>query len=607
MKKSNTASMGYHIYKSLTEKQLISLLDEIFSQMDEEMKRKILEKLDNDISTTLKSIFALQITPAEGEVIPTASDEKHIEEWNSLWKEWDSIVSQVGDDEGIYVDSGNEWGDPFFKGQDMMNDLEKIAEKMLPLINKLYILNVEKDGFFQLKLEELDKRIGDYSEYIITEFDCSPPVMGPSLTKAFLEWEWSVVRTGNLSVEEYLAHFLDLEWKFDKFLLPLSEYAEFIISLPDEYGRDIYEHINRNKDTDPWTEKLKVATFVWNDIYFTLASKFNPKHYLEMCEERFSEDWELGLPLFENYMKEEKYIEAEKTLEKLFEIWMGRDGRYPAAWRPEESLLAEYFRFKCGFYFCRVLELLTNWISLCEKLEMEQRKRALEIQLAVYEKPEAWDVALRLFKNLDNSASKGMASELFKSWQNFIFEETVSPLYTTEKEEEETWIHWLLSATFYEDKEWLKEKVLSWINSLPEFHEIFDSRQEVFYMFTADICDVTGIKKDYPRLFKFIIEGDYEKLRFTSNRRDVLRKMEPEQFIEPLLDWWRKHITKMVPDPSNAGGSKYKKHARMLSVVREFSNDDYLDILRGWKFKHKKKKSLWREIESLGLPVEGKW
>ncbi len=610
MKKNDKNSKGYYICKSLTEKQLISLLDEIFSQLDEERRGKILGKLDNDISATLTSIFSLKDSPQEETLISVVSDEKCIEEWTFLWEEWERIVSMVKEEDNPYLVQEDEWDEPSFRGQDLMSDLGKIGEKMLPLINKLFVLNVSKDNIFDLKLEELDREMNYYDdcrECIIPECMWYGTVLGSSLTEALLEWEWLVVRSKNLSAGEYLFRFLELEEKFDNFSIDMGTYAEFLANLPDEYGREVYEYIRENRDKEPWVEKLEVATFIWNDIYYALACRFNEEHYLEMCRERFSEDWQLGVPLFENYMKEEKYIEGEKTLEEIFEIRIRREGGGDTLWRPEKTLLAEYLQSNCAFYFSSVRELLINWISVCEKLGMEQRKRALEIQIAVFEKPEEWNAVLELFRNLDNSPFNSMSSELFKSWQNFIFEETVSSLYTPGKEEKETWIHWLFSASFEEDKEWFKEKVLSWIKNLLAFYETFDIQQELFYMFTADTGALTGIKKEYPRLFKFIIEDDYEKLRFTSSRRDFMRKMEPEVFIEPVLDWWRKHIIHMVPDPSKSSSSRYAKHARMLSVVRELSNEDYLNILRDWKFKHKRKTSLWREIKELGLPVEGKW
>jgi len=275
MKKNDRNSTGYHIYKSLTEKQLISLLDEIFSQLDEKKIGKILGNLDNDISATLTSIFSLKDSTEEGSVISIASDEKCIEEWNSLWEEWERIASQVGDDKGIYVNDDDDSDEVIFDGDKLMEDLEIIGKRMLPLIQKIYRLNISENNIFLKKMGEIDNAIKDYSGWVRTDFDYFEWNTGYDLTSALLEWEWLEVKAKKLSVEEYLRYFIELESKFYNFPLNSAAYDNFFVFMAEENAKEIYEHIKEHINEEPWTGKFSMATFILNEIYPELAGKFS--------------------------------------------------------------------------------------------------------------------------------------------------------------------------------------------------------------------------------------------------------------------------------------------------------------------------------------------
>ncbi len=56
-KNKEKSSIGKKIIKGLTEKQLVSLLDGVFSSLDKEKTKKIISKLENDIAKTLMEII----------------------------------------------------------------------------------------------------------------------------------------------------------------------------------------------------------------------------------------------------------------------------------------------------------------------------------------------------------------------------------------------------------------------------------------------------------------------------------------------------------------------------------------------------------------------
>ena len=69
----------------------------------------------------------------------------------------------------------------------------------------------------------------------------------------------------------------------------------------------------------------------------------------------------------------------------------------------------------------------------------------------------------------------------------------------------------------------------------------------------------------------------------------------PEQ-NELLIQCWKNHISKIVPDPSTSYKSDYKPFANWLKVVKELNTADYNSLLDDWKVRHKSRRNLWKEL-----------
>jgi len=76
-----------------------------------------------------------------GEIV---SAEKNIEKWNDLWSQWEGVVSEIGDEEGKYVSQDEHWEPPDFDGSAVAEDLEAIAVKLLPLIEEIKYMPLER-------------------------------------------------------------------------------------------------------------------------------------------------------------------------------------------------------------------------------------------------------------------------------------------------------------------------------------------------------------------------------------------------------------------------------------------------------------------------------
>jgi len=93
--------IGKILVESLTTDQIVLLLDVVFSAGDIDRFTDRLKNADSDMAETV--IKVLKMGHDKGGKSPVgrvASDQRTIEYWNALWNHWDSLVSEVGDEEG---------------------------------------------------------------------------------------------------------------------------------------------------------------------------------------------------------------------------------------------------------------------------------------------------------------------------------------------------------------------------------------------------------------------------------------------------------------------------------------------------------------------------
>ena len=81
------------------------------------------------------------MTPAELTAVAgtlPVSLAKLAERWATLWAEWDGIVLEATDEEGDYYEQEEEWEPPYFDAYAFMEDLEKVAVKLRPLVRTAF-------------------------------------------------------------------------------------------------------------------------------------------------------------------------------------------------------------------------------------------------------------------------------------------------------------------------------------------------------------------------------------------------------------------------------------------------------------------------------------
>jgi hypothetical protein len=152
-------NLGQLLMKSLTSDQIALLLDVVANGFDLSRYMDDLKKADPDMATTVGKVLKSRGTKAEaGKGTRLVSDQRSIENWNSLWRQWDDVVAEVGNEDGKYTVQDHHWEAPYFAGGYLALDLEPIAGDMLGLIDDVYGLVKDPDLYFGA-LEEIEENI----------------------------------------------------------------------------------------------------------------------------------------------------------------------------------------------------------------------------------------------------------------------------------------------------------------------------------------------------------------------------------------------------------------------------------------------------------------
>ena len=172
----------------LTQNQLEEFIEKLFFTLSSE---KIIEVF-NHLSDPEEIIKLYQkiTNPSDTgkEVSAPSTEDKFIEEWKNLVFALNSIINDIGDEDGEYAEQYEHWNPQEFDAYQAASDMDKIFQKMLPLLKKAHILNIEKEIFFIELLDEIKNNIKMYpdwmgAEYSEFEFDSNG-------AECFLLWNW---------------------------------------------------------------------------------------------------------------------------------------------------------------------------------------------------------------------------------------------------------------------------------------------------------------------------------------------------------------------------------------------------------------------------------
>jgi len=156
---------GQKILAALTEEEFVSFLDALLDT-DSETLRPTLQQLDGETARAVEHILSPQRGDSE-EAVPAmpVSRERLREIREGLWRKWRETVAQLGDEEGKYAVREAPREPPYFDAVGFSEDLEEIAEQMLPYLDRAFEAFQEQE-LFSGALLDIEESLGLYPEWM---------------------------------------------------------------------------------------------------------------------------------------------------------------------------------------------------------------------------------------------------------------------------------------------------------------------------------------------------------------------------------------------------------------------------------------------------------
>lgn len=597
-KKTGPDSIGRQITESLSKEQVLQLLGVTFSTLDQKAREQIYGALDDDIEECLRRVISPSgRTPAQSQTAKLKSTKKIVEMWNEMWGELDSIIFNIGDEEGPYIIQDHHWESPYFDGSSAASDVEIIAVNMRELVDAAFKLVPEK-GFCPF-LEEIGSAIL-----------CLPDWMGASeneglaleknATYLVLRWEWLACLQEGKPASSFVESIAAMEKEISPVYLDGGALTDFITALDRRDMQEIFENISKRRAQPPWSDVLDSPYSHWFGIYQILCSQFEPDEYLRSCKEKILENWELATPVIKDHIKKKQYSEAEEVVIQALGAALRSDGH----WEPERSLLIEQ---RMNYHDnSTLIELIELWARVASHLGQDERKAALKIQTITLRKWNDWNRVIKAFNEIGDGASSETFERLFEQWKSIVVEKSEYRAWNSEKPKGEHWGRWLIESKLDCDKSrsYFLDKVRSWLKRLSNCPEDFVQEHRRLALLTSDLTSGTKFKNRYPRFHSVVLGEISQTDRNSKSRRSWLKELDVGELLEEAMACWREQLVHGVPDPASVYKSCYDWHASWLGALMELNPGVYKGTIEKWQTLHRRRRNLWAAIAEEGLPVD---
>ncbi|MBF0226799.1 MAG: hypothetical protein HQK76_15210 [Desulfobacterales bacterium] len=588
--------IGTQLITSLTTKELSELIDAIFSFLNSDQIEKILSDIQEDISSVISELLHPEKKSEKKEVQPLSSG-KFNEEWQALWKKWRDIVQGLGDEDGKYVYQENNWDSPYFNSDQFAEDLDNVAEEILPMLEKVWEMHMEEDILFHEALSEIEDGINSYPEWMgpAEDVDC---FVGSIVTSCILEWTWLI---SNKNSDKFLSQLITLEEDLQFLRLDQRAYENFFANLTDDEKKCIYQYLKDHENAPAWKELLIDAHSKWHKIYYDYTKTFSPETYFRISYNLLDQNWTYGVDLIHNQLKKNNLKEAEALYQKTLISFAGKN-QDKEVWDPGKKLLilSGYRVGKSSDE--RIVNLLGEWQNICKEIGLESKSKILIFQQAVYQTRYDWDKIFSLIQNIKNPE----ISPLIEQWKMYNISESISYMgrYIDESELISSWINWLIDAAMDETKgkAYFVEKTRTWFKGLSRENKLSIIDQLLVNIFTNDIGHISEFKLRYPNLLQLI--SAYRDNNPVSNSRSKwLKEMGGLSFIPDITDLWIIRILDVMPDPRSVQDGQYHSHALWVAALKELDPDKFQEVIKKWQIDYKRRKNLWAEIQRIGVKI----
>jgi hypothetical protein len=592
--------LSEHLLKALTQQEIAQLIDALFGVLSSELQEQAIDQLLSSTQQTVRQILApVILQDLHTTATPIASLSKQAQTWSKLWGEWNTILSEVSEEDGKYIVQEVSWEEPYFDNYTFMEDLENIATQLLPLISIAIENNFDPKGKF---IEEL-------TDVEVAVVDSIPDWMGSvedldvqhNLTHCVLQWEYLWAQAEEQDAFYFAQSIRQHETQFQLVCFDCDALTGFLSELPTADQQNILAGLIANQTEEIWQHKLMNTNSHWHDIYLYWVEKYEPDRYLEKLQETIPQKWHNGLPLIEELLSAQKYSESLVVIEDVLQSFYNHH-HIKSFWNPELDLLVAITNFYYGSEIGNIKMLLGYYQQTLQGLKKPKLANALIVQQVAINQWLDWSVMFTTFA--ETTLSKTAHKSLFASWRDYVDKQCRPCHLGLDHEKKGWWVPWLMDsvADVKKGEGWFKQELTHWIFSLPGAPNLLGNNYHILRMLTQDLVTIQQNGQfPYPHFYEVVIFSREHSPEKHQSRREYLKLYALDDLLEQVMNYWKMYLHLFVPKPEFAEKSDYTSHAKWMMALRELSPQDYKTILSQWKLLHHRRINLWKAMNQMGL------
>ncbi|MCU0569378.1 MAG: hypothetical protein MUF49_22730, partial [Oculatellaceae cyanobacterium Prado106] len=341
--KNNAPNIGQQLLDALTQEEITQFVNALLAVLSAKLQEEAIAHLPKNTQQTIQQILA-PTTPAHStssHTAPTASLAKQQDTWSQHWRKWDSILREAEKERGKYIVQEVHWEPPYFDTTAFAEDLDKVAEKMQPLVQTAFEHEFQPNhGFGDALLEAEAAVSGALEEWM----EIDGLYLEQHVTLCFLQWEWLISQEQEQNAFEFVQEICNYETQAPNLELDRHTLLDFLTQLPDADQHCILEGLTANQATPFWQDALDKVHSHWHELYLLLLEQYAPDYYLENLRQTISQEWENGLPVIEALLAEQNYAESWTVIQDMLNALL--KSKQVQHWTPDQSLWVHYL----GFY-----------------------------------------------------------------------------------------------------------------------------------------------------------------------------------------------------------------------------------------------------------------
>ena len=597
--------LGDCLLAALTNTEISHLLDSFLQTLPPERLEQSLAQLSPDTQETVRQLLnpsKSKTSSQKTESLPI-SLAKLSQNWSELWQDWDAIVWEASEEDGQYIEQEAHWEPPYFDNYAFAEDLDKVAEKMQPLVQIAFEHSFTPDRGFAPALLEAEAEIsGGIPEWMEIADGIE---LGNHVTRCLLRWEYLTAQDQGQDAFQFAQYIRQLESEFSLISMNDQALIDFLWELSEEDRRCIFIGLTDTKTSPSWQRELDNTYSPWHLFYREAINQFAPERYLDNLRTTISQRWTDGLPVIENLLAENNYVESLNVIqETLASLLASR--HQESDWTPETSLLVTMVS---GYYYGEVgfnnVKTLLGYFQQAEQgLGRVELSNVLKIQQIAFDSCFDWKVMFQTFTEVP--ISKQTYQSLFQSWREYIVRRAMprSMIFGSSQRAQTSWIHWLIDSIADNQKgvPWFQKQITQWVMNLPKTLNTLGDTFDLLRLLTKDLQVLEDENRfSYPIFYEVVIRVSELSASDDSSRQTYLKEFAPRNLLGQVMNYWKTHLHHFVPDPRAAPKSDYTQHAKWMAALKELVPTAYETLLVQWRSDHARRSNLWKAMKKAGL------